>query len=1221
MIVRFTVKKLRKYCLFPYFFTFIFSCFGLLPMSAAKAQVPGCAGASGLTGEFYAGYFNDNQQFFTNNTPALTRTDLQLNFNSGNSWGAILPPASGSVANPDQFSARFRGSLYIAQAGTYTLYLGSDDASYLWLDNTAIASPAVTADALIQNGGPHGYQIKYASVYLSAGLHNLLIHYGERQSGNQLTFEYQSSGLGIPRQIVPSSALCTGFEKAIRYVPNNLSATVGIPTSSTAPLLVTGTSPLTNIVLANAALLPAGITIHPTTGVVNVNGTVPLGRYDLHVTLTNAAGSVTFDHVLTVSVLAPPPPGCSGTDAGGRPATSGLYAEYFAGNFQDDQSFFLSTSPRLIRTDANLNFNANDSWGAILPPAGGTMTNPTLYSARFRGSLFIATSGLYTFHLGSDDGSYLWLDNAALGAPAQPIEALIQNGGNHPYQIRSASVYLTAGRHNILVHYGQRTSDTRLTLEYQSAQVGIPRQIVPGNLFCTGQEKGILYRPAQLKATVGTSASTPAPVLAAGSSALTSIAIANAASLPAGITIHPTTGVVTVNGTVPLGSYVLNVMLTNAAGSLTFNDVLTVTVLTLPPADCAGGDPGGFPASSGLYAEFYPGYFNDNQAFFLNRIPRVARTVGRMDLNTSTWGAIIPPAVGTASDPDLFSARLRGSIFIAAAGTYTFYLGSDDASYLWLDQAALASPPATNQALIGNPGTHGYVVKSASVFLTAGMHPLLIHYGDRYGGNRLTLEYQSAQLGISRRIVPNQVLCTASSTSITYSPKYLNIPAGTAASSNAPAIVTGGTPLSGISIANASSLPAGISINKQTGVITAAATVPPGSYNLNVTLTLPNGSLLFNNIFTVIVLGPAPPGCYARNSGEAPRSGVYAEYYPGYFNDDQSFFVSQTPAMVRTDYQLNFNNGSWGAISPPAGGSSTNPDLFSVRYQGSLYVATAGNYTFHLGSDDASYLWLDGPATESPARTSQALISNAGTHGYVVKSGSVLLSSGLHDVLIHYGERMSANRLTLEYESTGLRIPRQLVPNTALCSGVSFVPLPVELLFFQATARTAHVALDWVTLSETNAAYFTVERSTDAQHFEGILRVDSRNGDSNSRQNYFVLDTSPKPGTNYYRLRTVDKDGTYTTSKIVAAEFIPGRAILVLRPNPVSQVDLSLLLEGELGTDEREVRVYTTQGMQVYQATFSGQQTEIPTRRLPVGLYIVLVKAGRQVFKQKVVVE
>ena len=120
MIVNSTFKKICKYLLSLHFLVLILLCFLLLP-SAAKAQAPGCAGAPGLTGEFYAGYFNDTQPFFTNNTPALTRTDPQLNFNSGNNWGAILPPASGSAADPDQFSARFRGSLYIAQAGTYTL--------------------------------------------------------------------------------------------------------------------------------------------------------------------------------------------------------------------------------------------------------------------------------------------------------------------------------------------------------------------------------------------------------------------------------------------------------------------------------------------------------------------------------------------------------------------------------------------------------------------------------------------------------------------------------------------------------------------------------------------------------------------------------------------------------------------------------------------------------------------------------------------------------------------------------------------------------------------------------------------------------------------------------------------------------------------------------------------------------------------------------------------
>jgi|GEM_PF-1323117 len=1190
--------------------------------SSVQAQPPGCGGVSGLLAEYYAGYFNDNQRFFIDNAPVLTRTDPSLNYNTENSFGAIVPPATGSTNDPDQFSARFRGSLYIATAGTYTLFLGSDDASYLWLDNAAIAAPAATAEALINNGGSHAYQIRYVSVFLRAGWHNLLIHYGENRYGNRLTFEYQSTQLGIPRQIVPANALCTGSEKAIRYEPNTLSMIAGSTMSSPAPLLREGASPLTGIVLANAATLPAGITIDAGTGVVTVDATVPLGRYDLSVTLTNGQGSLTFENVLTVSVLTPPPPDCAGLDPGGRPATSGLYAEYFEGNFLDDQTFFITWVPRLIRTDANLDFNTNDSWGNIVPPAGGSQANPLYYSVRFRGSLHIETAGLYTFHLGSDDGSYLWIDNAALAAPAISQEALIQNGGAHTYLIRTASIYLTAGLHNVLVHYGQGTGQNRITLEYESAEAGVPRQIVPGNRFCTGLEKGIVYTPRQLKAVIGTLASTPTPILVAGSSPLTGIVLENAAELPPGITIDPTTGIVTADGTVPLGNYVLNVTMTNAAGSLTFRDVLTVTVLSSPPPDCGGIDPGGNPASSGLYTEFYSGYFADDQAFFANRAPRFARTVGRLDLNTTTWGAIIPPALGSPDNPDQYSARFRGSVFIAAAGNYTFHLGSDDAGYLWLDEAALTVSPSTAQALVANGGTHGYVVSTATVFLTAGMHPLLIHYGDSYGGNRLTLEYESAELGIFRQIVPNRILCTAEPISLTYNPRYLKTNQGRAASSNAPTIAGGSATIVGMSIANAAALPAGIRIANETGVISADAGVPPGSYNLNVTLTLSNGALIFNNVFTLVVLGPAPPGCnYVSPGGEVATSGISAEYFAGYFDDSQTFFLNQTPSLVRTDYQLNFNTSTWGAIIPPAGGSSTNPDFFSVRYQGSLYVATAGTYTFYLGSDDASYFWIDGAAADVPAQTSKALINNGGRHGYVIQSASVYLTAGLHDMLLHYGESASGNQLTLEYESVALGIPRQLVPNTALCAGVSFEPLPVDLLFFRATTRSESIELDWATASESNHAYFTVERSADAQHFEAILQREAQNGNATSAQHYHERDQQPLPGTNYYRLKMTDADGKVTYSKIISAEFVPGKPTLRLQPNPAIGVDISLLLEGDTGNAERELRVHNIHGVPVYQATFQGMDTRIPTHNWPAGLYIVTLRTGKHTFTQKVVVQ
>ena len=116
--------------------------------------------SSGLTAEYYAGVFynlggyNANAITFFQQTAPLRRLDSPLDF-SGAGFGAILPPATNTAADPSNFSARYRGSISIPVTGSYTFYLGSDDGSYLFLDNAALASTPDVANATIKNGGDH----------------------------------------------------------------------------------------------------------------------------------------------------------------------------------------------------------------------------------------------------------------------------------------------------------------------------------------------------------------------------------------------------------------------------------------------------------------------------------------------------------------------------------------------------------------------------------------------------------------------------------------------------------------------------------------------------------------------------------------------------------------------------------------------------------------------------------------------------------------------------------------------------------------------------------------------------------------------------------------------------------------------------------------------------------------------------------------------------------
>jgi len=64
-------------------------------------------------------------------------------------------------------------------------------------------------------------------------------------------------------------------------------------------------------------------------------------------------------------------------------------------------------------------------------------------------------------------------------------------------------------------------------------------------------------------------------------------------------------------------------------------------------------------------------------------------------------------------------------------------------------------------------------------------------------------------------------------------------------------------------------------------------------------------------------------------------------------------------------------------------------DHFSVRYTGYLTIPEAGNWTFHLGSDDGSVLWIDGVQ----------VIDNGGVHGYSeVSSNSTWYEAGQYHI-------------------------------------------------------------------------------------------------------------------------------------------------------------------------------------------------------------------------------
>ena len=99
----------------------------------------------------------------------------------------------------------------------------------------------------------------------------------------------------------------------------------------------------------------------------------------------------------------------------------------------------------------------------------------------------------------------------------------------------------------------------------------------------------------------------------------------------------------------------------------------------------------------------------------------------------------------------------------------------------------------------------------------------------------------------------------------------------------------------------------------------------------------------------------------------------------------------------------------------------------------------------------------------------------------------------------------------------------------------SDISLPVELISFSAVLNAANaVDLKWTTASEKNVSHFSIEKSLDGQNYSEAGVVFAY-GNSSETLNYSFTDkdiNTVKAGTIYYRLRSVDIDGTYEYSVI-----------------------------------------------------------------------------------------
>lgn len=184
---------------------------------------------------------------------------------------------------------------------------------------------------------------------------------------------------------------------------------------------------------------------------------------------------------------------------------------------------------------------------------------------------------------------------------------------------------------------------------------------------------------------------------------------------------------------------------------------------------------------------------------------------------------------------------------------------------------------------------------------------------------------------------------------------------------------------------------------------------------------------------------------------------------------------------------------------------------------------------------------------------------------------------------------------------------------------------PIALISFEAFPENEFVVLRWITESELNNDFFTVERSTDARTFGNLLAVQGA-GTTQQTQVYEELDLEPLDGRSYYRLKSTDFDGSFSYSQIVEVnrEMEQAWEMLVF-PNPNSGSHLNLQLTGLEAHQELTIELLDMQGRAVFTRAFTPDSPNFDTaldleRRLSEGSYLLRLSSDLQQLSKLIII-
>lgn len=193
---------------------------------------------------------------------------------------------------------------------------------------------------------------------------------------------------------------------------------------------------------------------------------------------------------------------------------------------------------------------------------------------------------------------------------------------------------------------------------------------------------------------------------------------------------------------------------------------------------------------------------------------------------------------------------------------------------------------------------------------------------------------------------------------------------------------------------------------------------------------------------------------------------------------------------------------------------------------------------------------------------------------------------------------------------------RQRITDGAVDMGAyEFDPaLPVNITRFSAQVFGCSARLTWKAEEEENMSHYEIETSVNGREFSFSGRVHSLN----EPDRIYHFDILQPEGTQYYRLKAVEADGTFEYSRILAVSVKCAETpSITLFPNPATS---ELNIKG--GSEGQYIQIVNVTGVSTSKQVISGSEMKIDVQAYPTGIYhaTIFSKSGNPVVTLKFMV-